>query len=261
MDRRLTAAILLLLTAVLPLSACADTEPSSAPTTTAATSTGSATSTTASTTSATAAALTPMTRALEGECSNADYSQVIALTTLEHAWTLDEEQRASCTVTAVDQSTPLAVEVEAMRVSGSTRPEQLYAMCAQGWIYPPNLSSLNEAQATMVAGVLTLCPGHSDTERMDVLIANGRTDATLEATGRLFASGTFLVGSEIQPGTYYSELTDGTTFDACHWQVLDAGDAVIDSGSGDGTSRIEVTIPATARAFSSEGCGAFRPVG
>ena len=77
-----------------------------------------------------------------------------------------------------------------------------------------------------------------------------------------FGSGTHLVGKDIQPGTYRTEVKAGL-FGICYWERL-AGlsggfeDIIANDAVGEGS--VIVTIAATDAAFKSQGCGQWKRV-
>ena len=79
-----------------------------------------------------------------------------------------------------------------------------------------------------------------------------------ETTG--FADGTWLVGRDIQPGTYQAQLPAGSS---CYWERLsglsgDLGDIIANDFVR--SEQVVVTILATDVAFKSEGCGTWTKV-
>jgi hypothetical protein len=73
-----------------------------------------------------------------------------------------------------------------------------------------------------------------------------------EARAAITEDGTWLVGSEVKPGTYRS----GNNPD-CYWARLGSNDDIIDNGLGPNQT---VTIRRTDHAFETRGCGEWRPI-
>lgn len=75
-----------------------------------------------------------------------------------------------------------------------------------------------------------------------------------------FDPGLWLVGSDIQPGTYRA-----TDLDGCYWERLSGLDGSFDSIIAndflDESGQALVEIAGSDVAFSSEGCGTWEPVG
>lgn len=74
-----------------------------------------------------------------------------------------------------------------------------------------------------------------------------------------FDSGLWLVGTDIQPGTYRA-----TELDGCYWERLSGLDGTIDSIIANDfiidSGQAVVEISESDVAFSSEGCGTWEPV-
>lgn len=69
----------------------------------------------------------------------------------------------------------------------------------------------------------------------------------------LTQDGTYLVGTDIQPGSYRSEAGAD-----CYWQLGDTSGKIIKNGF---EARPIITIPAEAYTFTSTGCGTWEKVG
>ncbi|MBM7440648.1 hypothetical protein [Streptomyces sp. HB132] len=89
--------------------------------------------------------------------------------------------------------------------------------------------------------VAHLCPRHQD---------------LLDEAALGYADGTHK-GAKIRPGRY----TAPSPTKACNWQLTGAGGKELDSGSSADGKRVEVTVPESARAFTSTGCYAWLPQG
>ncbi|MFD9444196.1 hypothetical protein ACFWBR_37915 [Streptomyces sp. NPDC060006] len=75
--------------------------------------------------------------------------------------------------------------------------------------------------------------------------------------------GTYVVGSDIKPGTYRSEGPQGGLAPSCYWARLSStsGEAK-DIIANDATSgQTTVTITATDKAFTTTGCKAWKKTG
>ncbi|MBD2834349.1 hypothetical protein ACN6LF_004262 [[Kitasatospora] papulosa] len=89
--------------------------------------------------------------------------------------------------------------------------------------------------------VTHLCPRHQDLVDEAAL---GYADGTYE-------------GAKIRPGRY--RAVSPTT--ACSWQLTGAGGKELDAGSSATGKPVEITVPKSARAFTSTGCYAWLPRG
>ncbi|MFD0968121.1 hypothetical protein [Plantactinospora endophytica] len=82
----------------------------------------------------------------------------------------------------------------------------------------------------------------------------GQADAKLEAEGRIFADGTYLVRKEIKPGRYVTTDVEG-----CYWERQDRSGEIIDNNFTLSARRVQVTIKPSDYGFMSENCGQWRP--
>jgi hypothetical protein len=181
------------------------------------------------------------------------------LTNLRAAWELSAD---SCE--AIRDPGPLTPrERQAVDTAGYTDEVDvalLYALCGRVQSDDPYLLegvSLSDRQIIEVNSMLALCPGHPLAGRLQAAVTRTQERAQLEAAGHLFADGTHLVGTEVQPGTY---VVDGKVAD-CYWARMDARGEIIDNNFISGAGRAEVTIRAGDHSFTSEGCGEWRKVG
>lgn len=167
---------------------------------------------------------------------------------------------------ATRNSTPLSeVEQEALETAGYDDQETstLYSVCAAfdpyitraTGAYAEGRIVVSPEEADEIDGALVLCPDHPLADEMAAEVERGHVDAELEESGRLFYAGTFLVGEEIQPGTYVIE----GSIDDCYWERQDRNGGIIDNQFILSARRVEVTIRSTDYAFHSEGCGQWRP--
>ncbi|MFE2020884.1 hypothetical protein ACFW9O_22855 [Streptomyces sp. NPDC059499] len=89
--------------------------------------------------------------------------------------------------------------------------------------------------------VAHLCPQHQD---------------LVDEAALGYADGTHR-GAKLRPGRYAAA---SPTKD-CSWQLTGANGKVLGSGSSDTGGRVEITVPAAARTFTSTGCYAWLPEG
>lgn len=83
------------------------------------------------------------------------------------------------------------------------------------------------------------------------------------APGTSFPDGQWVIGGDIQPGTYSVTVAAGSS--GCTWERNAATDgtasAVLESGTGIAGEAIVVSIKDTDKAFQSKGCGAWQRLG
>ncbi|MEV6422662.1 hypothetical protein [Streptomyces sp. NPDC051662] len=134
----------------------------------------------------------------------------------------------------------------------------LYGICAQNG--PDSFSYLDTAgspeQITEIKGALTLCPEHPKKAQINKALAGAGKRNGLEAEGKIFGAGVFLVGDEIKADTYYATDVEG-----CYWERTDSNGEPIDNYFTNAAKRVQVTIRSSDYSFNSESCGQWRPVG
>ncbi|MEV0007040.1 hypothetical protein AB0M10_07105 [Streptomyces sp. NPDC051840] len=89
--------------------------------------------------------------------------------------------------------------------------------------------------------VAHLCPRHQD---------------LVDEAARGYADGTHK-GSALRPGRYRA----ASPTDACSWQLTGAGGKALGSGSSTTGKPVSLTVPESARTFTSTGCYAWLPQG
>ncbi|MEU3272035.1 hypothetical protein ABZ639_14405 [Saccharomonospora sp. NPDC006951] len=157
---------------------------------------------------------------------------------------------------AMRNSAPLTgAEIHALSATGDPDgdPGPLYAMCAS--VNPGEAGDAAPERLPLLKGALRLCPGHPLAKAMRQAVDRGARDAELEAAGRLFHSGTHLVGEDIRPGSYAAE----GDIERCHWERSDSAGRTIATSVVRDATRVDVTIAPGDHAFTSEGCGTWRP--
>jgi hypothetical protein len=162
-----------------------------------------------------------------------------------------------CTVNDAS-GTPTAAE-KAAGTAESTDPDAakyLYALCATtaGHYFEGEVS---DAQAKEIAAALTLCPNHPKRSVLKASAADGQALEADQASGKLVYTGKYLVGKEVQPGTWQSQ---GDKVEDCYWEISDAKGNIIANNFISVSPQFTITIPATASSFTVKGCG-FRWIG
>jgi hypothetical protein len=140
----------------------------------------------------------------------------------------------------------------------------LYEICAEvdpDDVYASGEHTASPEQVAEIQGALALCPEHPLADELTATLERGlaaieqeEIDAQLEQEGLLFRTGTFLVGEEIQPGTY---VIEGEIED-CYWERQDRNGGIIDNDFIISARRVQVTIRSSDYAFHNEGCGTWR---
>lgn len=204
-----------------------------------------------------------MVRELEIECGEGVTDRK-KYTSLQEVWALEPEAHTSC---EVDDDLPLLLDAEREALEHAYGPnshviDKLYRMCAETMLgnagrYGPR--PLNDAERQETEGALILCPEHPDAEAVREQMDKTVADEKLRAEGKMFHSGTYLVGEEVQPGTYVSETTDGKPFTGCYWELTADSGEIIDNFFSTSALRVEMTVTSSAYSVTVDGCGEFRP--
>jgi hypothetical protein len=98
------------------------------------------------------------------------------------------------------------------------------------------------ATATATKTVTEPAPTETVTEKASEQPADEPTDSDITA-------GIYVVGEDIQPGTYKARAAEG---DSCYWSRLDKDNEIIDNSDSEGRS--VVTIKKSDYAFETSGC-------
>ncbi|HEX5541641.1 MAG TPA: hypothetical protein VFX60_08755 [Micromonospora sp.] len=135
---------------------------------------------------------------------------------------------------------------------------KLYQTCVEVDPDAANLGyedALIESQVAEIKAALALCPKHPLAAKYRQAIKPIEADLKLKAQGRLFDDGTYLVGKEIRPGTYYT-----TDVRNCYWERQNRSGGIISNDFIISARRAQVTIRSSDYGFYTEGCGTWRPV-
>ncbi|KRF05592.1 hypothetical protein ASH00_08990 [Arthrobacter sp. Soil782] len=139
----------------------------------------------------------------------------------------------------------------------------LYGICASTVGIPVD-DIVSTGQADEAAGAILLCPEHPKVAQIQANIekarAAGREQEAIEAdraTGKFVTSGSYLIGSEAQPGTWQSQ---GPKVEDCYWEVSDASGNILANNFISVAPQFTIVVPADAAGFTVEGC-AFRWIG
>ena len=158
---------------------------------------------------------------------------------------------------AMRNSAPFsALEETAYKTSGYTDHDTktLYAIC--GAVDPEDVYAsagfaASESQILEINAALVLCPGHPQASAWRQAVQQGKVNADHRTAGKRFGAGTFLVGKEIVPGTYFVE----GDINGCYWERQNRSGQVIENNFIIAARRVQVSIKSTDYAFHSERCG------
>ncbi len=205
----------------------------------------------------------PMDRMVTIDCTGEDISVKHSFRSIREAWDTSAEDRKNCHVSSISATNLHEREREALETAygpDSDSLDILYAICAESMLGDADeILPYSEGQRDEIEGALILCPDHPDADEI-----RGRMDAAAEtddlrAEGRVFATGTYRVGEDVQPGSYASEAGD-EPFDGCYWELLDEAGDIIDNNFVNSGFRVEIHVPSSAYSLTVDGCGEFQPV-
>lgn len=185
---------------------------------------------------------------------------------VDHAWeagpfeycealTVDDDGKA-------ETREPEAFQLEALKIAYETdhsreKVNRLYGICAQTAGVPIDVV-VGAAQTAEIEGALMLCPKHPKAATIQANIAAGKEfrDAQAEidkATeeGRLAGEGSYLVGPDVQPGTWQSV---GDRVENCYWEVSDAQGNIMANNYIRIAPQFTIDVPANASGFTVRGC-------
>lgn len=131
----------------------------------------------------------------------------------------------------------------------------LYSLCAEleGY-YTEKNNALSGDGAKEAAAMLMICPDFPKAKQVRANLGYGTKVDKEIAAGVRFFDGTYRVGKQIKPGTYFIPRTA----DDCYWERLDRkGNILANNFVHEGT-RVEVRIRASDYSFHAEGCGEWR---
>ncbi len=137
--------------------------------------------------------------------------------------------------------------------------DSLYGLCAAtGGFYVTN-GPINEGQQKEAAGMLILCPEFPAAEQLLAASAAAQQAEAERAAGlRFWGSRVYVVGVDVQPGTFQS--TGSVT--NCYWGRLDASGEIIDNNFISAATQVRITIQPTDFSLDIQGgCGEFVKVG
>lgn len=134
----------------------------------------------------------------------------------------------------------------------------LYELCAEvdpDDVYAQKGFVMSDQQIPETIGALMLCPKQPHAAKWRQAIVRGQAELKLEKAGRTFGSGVYLVGKEIKPGTY---VVTGDIAN-CYWERQNRNGGIIANDFVLQSRRVQVTIRSSDYAFSSSGCGTWKP--
>lgn len=207
------------------------------------------------------------------ECADVDSNATGSFTNLAAAWEVPREDRVSCDVAfgvgdSLDTDSPgfesytlTDIEQEALESANyEDDPENiryLYNICAESDMGDyEEFMPWSEDQNQEAAGALVLCPDHPDRGTVEKRMKTGNEEDAARERGEVFNDGTYMVGDDIQPGTYVSESEE--PLEGCYWERVDVSGDTIENNFVSSGFRVEVTISASDYSFTAKRCGEWK---
>jgi len=133
----------------------------------------------------------------------------------------------------------------------------LYGICGSNnslWPFVVKNEVLSEPQARETQGAALLCPDHPHIEELGPAVA-AALDLAERDRNRIQYDGTYVVGKELNPGTYVAMPTGG-----CYWERTDRNGEIIDNNFSNG-ARVQFTVEPSDYSVSVQGCGEWTRAG
>lgn len=169
--------------------------------------------------------------------------------TVQETWSSDQNIEGLCSIRMNRGGTLTQTQEQALQTAYGTvsapRLANLYAICTTR--SNMDAGSTVPVDTQEVTGALILCPDHpgAETIRKNIGIRNAI------AAGEQVSDGHYLVGTDVQAGTWQSvgpKVTD------CYWEVSDAQGNIIDNSFISTAPQLTIDIPAGAAGFTVQGC-------
>jgi hypothetical protein len=133
----------------------------------------------------------------------------------------------------------------------ASKVEILYGVCGsnnQWWPGVTKNDADSAAAAQEVIGASLLCPNHPHADQVKAYVKRSLDQAEADKN-RIQYDGTYLVGRDLNPGTYVSRPTGG-----CYWERTDRNGEIIDNNFSNG-ARVQFTVKPSDFSISVQGCG------
>ena len=167
-----------------------------------------------------------------------------------------------CDVTEVGSGKPSAIELQTLTTAYGPDYKRdslriLYSICAQTTGIPVD-RIVSGNQGVELEGAFVLCPDHPMAATIQANIVTGKDLSAKQADndkaaeeGRLVGEGSYLVGVDVQPGTWQSI---GEKVEDCYWEVSDAQGNILANNFIRIAPQFTIDIPVGAAGFTVRGC-------
>ena len=193
------------------------------------------------------------------------FAENLFTTKLAAAWKLKNIE--SCIVDMDPSHNPTAAENQVAALYNKLKPEERYTDEQYPSSYIPDESTKKALESLMgicankdefvdeevrwsrkvLAGAVLLCP-----KAPHAAVMRAR------ASGDLFVDGTYVVGTEVRPGTYRTDMSDSNI---CSWRRTTGSGRIIAEGYVPFVPRgVTVTIRKSDGSFESDDCGEWKRV-
>lgn len=167
-----------------------------------------------------------------------------------------------CDATEIGAGTPSELELTALKTAYGPDYKRdslagLWGICAKTAGIPID-RIVSGAQGAELEGAFLLCPDHPKAATIQANIVTGKDLSAKQADnakaaeeGRLVGEGSYLVGVDVQPGTWQSM---GEKVEDCYWEVSDAQGNIMANNFIRIAPQFTIEIPAGASGFTVRGC-------
>lgn len=186
---------------------------------------------------------------------------------LRPAWQIAEEDCDARVVGRLDDSEKTALDKAGLASNDKRTVERWYGICAQSgmdaWnqLDDPDMRPVEQdevyEEAEELRDMLRLCPDHPDGDTIPAYLSKALDEDYQDylAQPPSFDDGIYLVGDEVEPGTYVSEGAVSSAT-GCYWERTDSPSGnIIDNYFSQSSLRRSVTISTGDYSFSTQGCG------
>lgn len=197
---------------------------------------------------------------VEYSCSAGVGSPKLTFSHMKDAWAAAPLE--ICDATELGAGTPSELELQALTTAYGPDGKReslrfLYSICAKTAGIPID-RIVSGAQGAELEGAFLLCPDHPMASTIQANIVTGKDlsakqadNENAAAEGRLVGEGSYLVGVDVQPGTWQSM---GEKVEDCYWEVSDAQGNIIANNFIRIAPQFTIEIPAGASGFTVRGC-------
>ncbi|MFB8386794.1 hypothetical protein ACFC3F_06600 [Microbacterium sp. NPDC055910] len=135
----------------------------------------------------------------------------------------------------------------------------LYALCgATSGFYVTN-GPVSDAQQAEIAGMLVICPDFPGADALRAASAQATQAEQERAAGtRFWGAGVYVVGQDVQPGTYQAS----GSIKNCYWARLDSAGNTIDNNFIPAATQVQLTVATSDYSLDIQGgCGEWVRIG